>query len=96
HTPVRLYLTLAFVVLAPGWALAAYLRTDQPALIWSAAVSLGIAVGILVAQTMVSAGLWYPRGALLGLTGLTLATLLHHLVRRPHRDPATPDSSPPR
>jgi uncharacterized membrane protein len=82
HTSLRLWITLAFVVLAPGWALAAYLPVAEPALTWSVAVSLGIALGILVAQTMVSAGVWYPTGALLILAGLTCAALVHHLVRQ--------------
>ncbi len=90
HTPLRLWITLAFVVLAPGWALAAYFPAAEPALTWSVAVSLSIALGILVAQTMVSVGVWYPTGALLVLVGLTFAALVNHLVRRP-----VPSSSPP-
>ncbi|MGH3495361.1 MAG: hypothetical protein ACRDQ1_19300 [Sciscionella sp.] len=81
HTPLRLYLTLAFVVFAPGWALAAYLRTNQQALIWSVAASLGIALGIILAQTMVSSGAWHPWTAMLILDGLTLIVLVHHLMR---------------
>ncbi|HEY2764595.1 MAG TPA: hypothetical protein VGJ13_11365 [Pseudonocardiaceae bacterium] len=94
-SPVRLYLTVAFVVLAPGWALAAYLRTDQQALIWSAAVSMGIALTILIAQVMVSAGFWHPEGGLLALAGLTLVALLHHMVRPPESDPAPPGPAAP-
>lgn len=89
-SPVRLYITVAFVVLAPGWALAAYLRTDQQALIWSAAVSMGIALTMLVAQIMVSAGFWHPEGGLLVLAGLTFMTLVHHMVRPPS-DPVAPE-----
>ncbi len=82
QTPVRLYLTVAFVLLGPGWALASGLRITQPALLWTLAAGLGIALAILVAQVMVSAGYWHPWGAMLGFEALTLALLLRRLVRR--------------
>jgi hypothetical protein len=82
QTPLRMYLTVAFLLLAPGWALASYLRITEPALLWSVASGLGIALGILVAQVMVSAGYWHPWGAMLGFETLTLAVLLHHSVKR--------------
>jgi len=82
QTPLRLYLTVAFVLLAPGWALASYLRITQPALLWSVACGFGIALGILVAQVMVSAGYWHPWGVMLGFEALTLTLLVHHSVKR--------------
>lgn len=82
QTPLRLYLTVVFVLLAPGWALACYLRITQPALLWSVACGLGLALGILVAQVMVAAGYWHPWGAMLGFEALTLAVLVHHSVQR--------------
>ncbi len=81
-TPLRLYLTVAFVLLAPGWAVASRLRMAQPALLWSVTCGLGLALGILVAQVMVEAGYWHPWGAMLGFEALTLAVLVHHWVQR--------------
>jgi hypothetical protein len=82
RTSLLLYLTVAFVLAAPGWAIACYLRITQPALLWSVASGLGIALGILVAQVMVSSGYWHPWGAMLGFEALTLAALMHHAVKR--------------
>lgn len=82
HTPFLLYLTVAFVLVAPGWAIASHLRITQPALLWSVASGLGLALGILVAQVMVSAGYWHPQEAMLGFEALTLAALVHHAVKR--------------
>jgi hypothetical protein len=82
HTGLLLYLTVAFVLVAPGWALACYLRITPPALLWSVAVALGVALGILIAQVMVSAGAWHPWAAMLGFEALTLAALVHRAVQR--------------
>ena len=78
---VLLYLTIAFVLTAPGWALACYLRITPPGLAWAVAVALGLAMAILVAQVMVTAGFWHPRGAMLAVEALTLAALLPRVVR---------------
>lgn len=80
-TPARLYLTVAFVLLAPGWAVTAYLHLDEPALLWSVSVAVGVALSIVVAQVLVSAGFWHPWGAMLALEIATLAVLGHHLLR---------------
>jgi hypothetical protein len=82
RTPFLLYLTVAFVLMAPGWAIASHLRITQPALLWSVASGLGLALGILIAQVMVSAGYWHPWAAMLGFEALTLAALLHRAVKR--------------
>jgi hypothetical protein len=76
-----LYLTIAFVLTAPGWALASYLRITPPGLAWAVAAALGLAMAILVAQVMVTAGYWHPRGAMLAFEALTLAALLPRVVR---------------
>jgi hypothetical protein len=82
HAPFLLYLTVAFILLAPGWAIASHLRITQPALLWSVASGLGLALGILLAQVMISAGYWHPWGAMLGFEALTLAALAHQAVKR--------------
>lgn len=80
-TPIRLYLTVAFVILAPGWAVTAYLHIQEAALTWSVSVAVGVALSIAVAQVMVSAGFWHPWGAMLALEILTVGLLGHHMVR---------------
>jgi len=80
NTPLRLYLVVAFVLLAPGWAMVAHLRADRPALEWVAAIGLGVALATLLAQTMVSVRSWHPVGAMVVLTVLTAAALLPHLL----------------
>ena len=83
HTPFLLILTVVFVLLAPGWAIASrFPQIMQPALLWSVASGLGLALGILLAQVMVSTGYWHPWGAMLGFEAVTLAALLHQAVRR--------------
>jgi peptidoglycan/LPS O-acetylase OafA/YrhL len=77
----RLPATLAFL-LAPGWVVARYLWSDRPAMEWTLSVAIGCALGILVAQVMVSTGAWHPVGALLILCAATSAGLVHHLARR--------------
>lgn len=77
-----LLLTVAFVLAAPGWAIASYLRITQPALLWSLAAALGISLGILIAQVMVTTGHWHPEAAMLGFEAATLAALLPQAARR--------------
>jgi uncharacterized membrane protein len=77
----RLLLSTAFVLLAPGWAVAAYLRSARQSLVWTVAAGAGLSIGILVAQTMVIAHSWHPRVALLGLVAATLPVLLHQAWR---------------
>jgi hypothetical protein len=81
QTTLRLFLTVAFVAVAPGWAAVDYLRISPASLTWITAVASGISLVILIAQVMVWTRWWHPAGALLTLCGLTLAALLHHLVR---------------
>jgi uncharacterized membrane protein len=78
----RLLLTLLFVLFAPGWAIANYLRMDSPSLVWSVSAAVGGSVGIIIAQIMVTTGQWHPVGALLLVCALTVVPLVHHLVRR--------------
>jgi hypothetical protein len=79
----RLILTTAFVVLAPGWAITAYLRSAPASFRWSVGIGIGIAIGMLLGQTMVLLGAWHPLGAVAVLGLLTLVPLVHHLLRAP-------------
>jgi peptidoglycan/LPS O-acetylase OafA/YrhL len=78
----RLPLTLLFVLFAPGWAIANYLRMDRPSLVWSVSAAVGGSLAIITAQIMVTTGRWHPVGALLLVCALTVVLLVHHLVRR--------------
>jgi uncharacterized membrane protein len=89
HSPLRLFLTVAFATLAPGWAAVAYLRITPLSLAWITTVAVGLSLAILIAQIMVLARWWHPVDALLALCGLTFIALLPHLVRRDER----PDTS---
>jgi hypothetical protein len=96
QTPARLFVTLAFVLLAPGWAIAAFVRPARPSLTWSVAVAVGISVSIVIAQLMVNLHQWTPTPAMLALTGGTAPLLLHHLLRDSRWDaaPARQSSAP--
>jgi uncharacterized membrane protein len=81
----RLVLTTAFVVLAPGWAITAYLRAAPASFRWSVGIALGIAIGMLLGQIMVLLNAWHPLGAVAVLGVLTLVPLAHHLLRAPSK-----------
>jgi uncharacterized membrane protein len=83
NSPIRLFVTGVFLVLAPGWAVSSYLPIATPSLEWIVAAATGIALSIIVAQIMVSTHWWHPVGALIVLGALTFGMLLHHLVRLP-------------
>ncbi|HET6503278.1 MAG TPA: hypothetical protein VFG87_21220 [Amycolatopsis sp.] len=83
HSALRLYLSVAFVVLAPGWAMTARLRIGTPALAWITAIAAGLSLTLLVAQVMVSTHWWHPTAAFLVLSALTFLALLAHLIRPP-------------
>jgi hypothetical protein len=81
HTTVRLYLNVAFMLFAPGWAMTARLRIPTPTLAWITAIAAGISLTLLVAQVMVSTHWWHPTAAFLVLSALTFLALLAHLIR---------------
>jgi uncharacterized membrane protein len=81
----RLILTTAFVVLAPGWSITAYLRSAPASFRWSVGIGISIAIGMLLGQTMVLLNAWHPLAALAVLGLLTLVPLTHHLLRAPSR-----------
>lgn len=77
----RLLATLAFVLLAPGWAVTAYLPVREVSLRWTVSIALGVCVAIILAQTMVLVGWWHPVALLWALLAATAALLVHHLRR---------------
>jgi hypothetical protein len=77
----RLALTTAFVIVAPGWAVVAYARSAPLSFQWGVGVAVSVAIGIVVAQGMVLLHVWHPAVAVVVLGVLTLAALVHHLLR---------------
>lgn len=77
---VRFYVTLAFLILGPGWAAAGFLRRAPAAHVWLLTVGVGVAATLLVAQVMVSSGTWRPAVALYAMTVLSIPFLLRHAV----------------
>lgn len=81
HGSGLLYLNTAFVLLAPGWAVVVHLRLPSRSLEWAAAIALGTALTLLIAQVMVSADWWHPVAAFLVLAALTLVALIPLVLR---------------
>ncbi|HEY4460038.1 MAG TPA: hypothetical protein VGN81_37350, partial [Pseudonocardiaceae bacterium] len=79
----RLILTTAFVLLAPGWAITAYLRSAPLSFRWGVGIALGVGIGMIAGQTMVVLHGWHPLTAMFVIGVLTLAGLVHHLMRAP-------------
>jgi hypothetical protein len=77
---VRLVVTLAFLLLGPGWAAAGFLRRAPAAHVWLLAVGVGVATTLLVGQIMVMTGVWAPVKALYLTAVLSVPFLLRHAV----------------
>ena len=77
---LRLLVTVAFLLLGPGWSAAGFLRRAPAAHVWLLTVGVGVATTLLVAQIMVSFGAWYPSVALFVITLLSVPFLLRHAV----------------
>ena len=77
---VRLVVTIAFLLLGPGWAAAGFLRRAPAAHVWLLTVGVGVATTLLVGQVMVMTGSWQPAGALYLVAALSVPFLLRHAV----------------
>ena len=77
---VRLVVTLAFLLLGPGWAAAGFLRRAPAAHVWLLTVGVGVATTLLIGQIMVMTGVWAPTGALYLTAALSVPFLLRHAV----------------
>ena len=77
---VRLVVTIAFLLLGPGWAAAGFLRRAPAAHVWLLTVGVGVATTLLIGQAMVMTGWWAPTGALYVTTVLSVPFLLRHAV----------------
>jgi hypothetical protein len=79
---VRLVVTVGFLLLGPGWAVAGFLRRAPAAHVWLLALGVGVATSLLVGQVMVMMGFWVPAGALYAATVLSVPFLVRHAVSR--------------
>ena len=70
-SPVRTAATLGFVLLAPGLALLAVLRIDEPMLQLALAPSISLAAATLVAITLISVSWFSPVRVFVCLCALT-------------------------
>jgi hypothetical protein len=75
-----LVVTLAFLLLGPGWAAAGFLRRAPAAHVWLLTIGVGVATTLLIGQVMVMIGVWAPAGALYVTTVLSVPFLLRHAV----------------
>ncbi|MEV6902809.1 hypothetical protein [Amycolatopsis sp. NPDC051372] len=77
---VRLYLDVAFVLLAPGWAVAVHVRLATHALEWITAIAIGVSGTLLLAQVMVSTHWWHPTVGFVVIAAATFLALLWQLI----------------
>jgi hypothetical protein len=71
-TALRSVMTLAFVVFIPGLAIVRFLRLTDPSLRLSLAVATSLALDLIVSITMIYAGTWAPRTALIGIAAVAV------------------------
>ena len=77
---VRLVVTVGFLLLGPGWAVAGFLRRAPAAHVWLLALGVGVAATLLVGQVMVMTRIWAPAGALYAAALLSVPFLVRHAV----------------
>lgn len=83
-SPVRVALTIAFLLFGPGLALAELLAVADPLRRLTLAIGASIAAGTLVATLLLYLGLFSAEGACGILVGLTCLALLGAAWRRGH------------
>jgi uncharacterized membrane protein len=79
--PGRAVVTVLFALVVPGWVAVSYVRFRERLVEIIAAVSLSIALGILIAMTQVLIHAWHPRFVVAGWA-LATAVAAVPLVRR--------------
>jgi hypothetical protein len=76
----RLVLTMAFLLLGPGWAAAGFLRRAPAAHVWLLAAGVGISVTLILAHFMVAFTFWRPAVILYAVTAVSIPFLLRHAI----------------
>lgn len=77
---LRLFVTIGFLLLGPGWSAAGFLRRAPAAHVWLLTVGVGVATTLLAAQIMVSTVWWHPDLMLYIITAISVPFLLRHAV----------------
>jgi len=77
---LRLFITIGFLLLGPGWSAAGFLRRAPAAHVWLLTVGVGVATTLLAAQIMVSTVWWHPDLMLYIITAISIPFLLRHAV----------------
>jgi hypothetical protein len=72
-SPLRPLVALWFLLVCPGMAVVRRLGIREPVAQWTLAVAVSLALDTLVAGTMLYSGVWFPKGGLVVLLGLTAA-----------------------
>jgi hypothetical protein len=86
-TPVRILLTLPFLLVAPGAAVVPLLRLRDTAMTFTLVVALSVAVLITVGQIMIYSHAWSPGAALAGLELFVVLGSAAQLVLAHHARP---------
>ncbi|MGX1881890.1 hypothetical protein [Streptomyces sp. NPDC055287] len=82
-SPLRAPLTLFFLLVAPGFAVAAGLRGMEPLGRLVASAAGAVALNLLVAQAMLATHIWSIKGGAAAIAGISALLFLLTLVRRP-------------
>ncbi|MFJ6700481.1 hypothetical protein ACIQM4_31155 [Streptomyces sp. NPDC091272] len=88
-SPLRAPCTVVFMVCAPGFAVAAWLRGLDPLGRAVASTAAALALNLLVAQAMLALHLWSARGGVAVVAGISVLLFLFTLLRRPGGRTAT-------
>jgi hypothetical protein len=96
HYPGRTLFTLLFLMVTPAVCVAQLLPGLDPAARGVVSIAGGIALISVVAEVMLAAKWWTPRGGLITIGVLCAALLAIALVRRQRRTPPhpSPESAP--
>ena len=94
-SPVRVALTLAFVLFVPGLALAELLEGDDPVQRWTLATGASLGLETLVAVTLLYAWVFSPMAVLSIAVALTCLGLLTAALRRRHGADGRAPGAPP-
>jgi hypothetical protein len=83
ESPIRVAAVLAFLLVSPGFAIAALVRIEERAAELMLVLAVSVALDILVPATLMYVGWWSPRGALLVLFVIVVAATLADALRFP-------------
>jgi hypothetical protein len=82
HSPLRAPFTVVFMVVAPGTAVAMWLRQLEPLGRVVASSAAALALNLLVAQAMLAMHLWSIRGGIAAVAAVSVLLFLLTAVRR--------------